>query len=49
VVRIEWAEASRKALTSAGWKVEWHVYPMEHSAVMEEVAEIGRFLARMLA
>jgi phospholipase/carboxylesterase len=49
VVRIEWAEASREALLRAGYEVEWHVYPMEHSAVMEEVAEIGRFLAQVLA
>ena len=49
VVRLAWAEASRKTLVDAGWPVEWHVYPMEHSATMEEVAEIGTFLARVLA
>jgi len=49
VVRLAWAEASRKTLVDAGWPVEWHVYPMEHSATMEEVAEIGTFLVRVLA
>ena len=49
VVRLAWAQASRDALVRAGWNVEWHEYPMEHSAVMEEVAAIGVFLARVLA
>ena len=48
VVRLAWAEASRKALEAAGYAVEWHVYPMEHSAVMEEIAEVGAFLRRIL-
>ena len=34
VVRFAWAEASREALAAAGWHVEWHAYPMEHSAVL---------------
>jgi phospholipase/carboxylesterase len=48
VVRLDWAQASRDALVRSGWKVEWHEYPMEHSAVMEEVAAIGAFLVRVL-
>jgi phospholipase/carboxylesterase len=48
VVRIAWAEASRNVLMSAGYPVEWREYPMEHSAVMEEIAEIGAFLRRVL-
>jgi phospholipase/carboxylesterase len=49
VVSLAWAEASRDALDGAGWKVEWHTYPMEHSAVMEEIADVSRFLVRALA
>jgi phospholipase/carboxylesterase len=49
VVRYAWAEASRNALVGAGWQVEWHSYPMEHSAVMEEIAAAGVFLRRVLA
>lgn len=49
VVRIAWAEASRQALVANGWNVEWHVYPMEHSAVMEEIAAVGAFLQRIVA
>jgi phospholipase/carboxylesterase len=49
VVRYAWAETSRNALVAAGWSVEWHSYPMEHSAVMEEIAAAGLFLRRVLA
>ena len=48
VVRLAWAEASRDALVRGGWNVEWHTYPMEHGAVMEEVAAIGTFLRGVL-
>jgi phospholipase/carboxylesterase len=49
VVQYPWGEASRRALEAGGWKVEWHEYPMEHSAVMEEIVAAGEFLARVLA
>ena len=48
VVQYVWGDASRRALEAAGWKVEWHAYPMEHSAVLEEIAEVGAFLVRVL-
>jgi phospholipase/carboxylesterase len=48
VVQYAWGEASRRALEAAGWKVEWHSYPMEHSAVLEEILEAGKFIARVL-
>jgi len=48
VVRLAWAESSRDALRRAGWKVEWRAYPMEHSAVVEELVEVGRFITRAL-
>ena len=49
VVRYAWAQASRDALQAAGWRVEWHAYPMEHQAVLEEIAAGGSFLERALA
>ena len=39
---------SRAALAAGGWSVEWHEYPMEHSAVLEEMAAVGAFLRRVL-
>jgi len=35
-------------LEAAGWRVEWHEYPMEHSAVIEEIVAAGAFIARVL-
>ena len=48
VVRYACGEASSRLLESAGWPVEWHAYPMPHSAVLEELEELGRFIARAL-
>lgn len=42
------ASASRDALTALGYDVEWHTYPMEHSVCMEEVADLNRWLLRVL-
>ncbi len=49
VVRLEWGDASRKALAAAGYAVEWHTYGMPHSVVREEIDAISAFLARVLA
>lgn len=49
VVQIGRATASRDALQALGYAVEWHAYPMPHSVCMEEVADLGRFLLRVLA
>jgi phospholipase/carboxylesterase len=48
VVQFRWAEASRQVLVAAGYNVEWHSYPMPHSAVPEEIDAISRFLIRAL-
>ena len=49
MIRLEWGEASRRALASAGYNVEWHTYPMQHSVVMEEIDAIKAFLVKVLA
>lgn len=49
VVRLAWAETSRQMLEQGGWRVEWRTYPMEHSAVLDEIADVSRFLTRVLA
>jgi len=48
VVRLEWGEASRRALVAQGYDMEWHTYPMPHSVVWEEIAAITAFLVRVL-
>ena len=49
MIRLEWGEASRRALAAAGYTVEWHTYPMQHSVVMEEIDAIKAFLVKVLA
>ena len=49
MIRLAWAETSRRSLVAAGYAVEWHTYPMPHSVVWEEIAAARDFLARLLA
>jgi phospholipase/carboxylesterase len=49
MIRPEWGDASRRALVAAGYDVEWHTYPMQHSVVMEEIDAIRDFLVKVLA
>ena len=48
VVRFDWGTASWQALAKAGYNVEWHSYPMEHSVCMEEVDAVSAWLQRVL-
>jgi phospholipase/carboxylesterase len=48
VVAFAWAEQSRDVLKANGWPLEWHAYPMEHSAVIEEIVAAGAFITRVL-
>lgn len=41
--------ASRDALLALGYAVAWHDYPMEHSVCAEELADLNRWLLRVLA
>ena len=41
-------EASRDALRALGYDVEWHEYPMAHSVCMEEIADLNRWLLKVL-
>jgi phospholipase/carboxylesterase len=49
VIALDRASASRDALKALGYGIEWHEYPMEHSVSAEEVADLQRFLLRVLA
>jgi phospholipase/carboxylesterase len=49
VVQLSWAERSRDALRAGGWDVEWHVYPIEHSAVIDEIVAVGSFIVEILS
>lgn len=49
VVGLDRGTAARDALAALGYGVEWHDYPMEHSVCAEEVADLQRFLQRVLS
>ena len=49
VVPLARATASRDALKSLGYPVEWHEYPMAHSVCMEEIADLSRWLVGILS
>jgi len=48
IIPLARAEASRNALQRLGYPVEWHAYPMPHSVCAPEIADIARFLNRVL-
>lgn len=48
MVAIERASASRDALRALGYAVEWHDYAMPHSVCMAEIADLNRWLLRVL-
>jgi phospholipase/carboxylesterase len=43
------AQASRDLLLQQGYAVEWHEYRMQHAVCPQEIADIGAWLARVLA
>ena len=49
VIPIARATASRDALVALGHPVEWHAYPMAHSVCAEEITDMNRWLAKVLA
>jgi phospholipase/carboxylesterase len=49
VVALERGTESRDALKALGYPIEWHGYPMEHSVCPEEIADLNRWLLRVLA
>ena len=48
VVALQRGTASRDALAALGHAVDWHDYPMEHSVCPEEVADLNRWLLKVL-
>ncbi|MRV73328.1 carboxylesterase [Duganella sp. FT92W] len=47
VIPISRATASRDLLAQLGYKIEWHDYPMQHSACAEEVQHISAWLKKV--
>jgi phospholipase/carboxylesterase len=49
MIALDRATASRDALLALGYDVEWHDYAMPHSVCMDEIADLNRWLLRVLA
>lgn len=43
------AEQGREQLAALGYRIEWHQYPIPHSVSAEEIADVARWLERVLA
>jgi phospholipase/carboxylesterase len=48
VVQYPRGVASRDALAALGYTIEWHDYPMPHSVCAQEIADLNRWLLRVL-
>jgi len=49
VVPLAAATGTRDTLTALGYPVDWHEYDMEHSVCMEEIADMNRWLLKVLS
>ena len=48
VIPIAMAETSCRVLGANGYSVEWHRYTMQHSVCIEEIRDMGAWLAQVL-
>jgi phospholipase/carboxylesterase len=48
MIDITFAQNSRNRLQDLGYRVDWKKYPMPHSVVIEELADIRTFLSTVL-
>lgn len=48
VIDIQLAQRSKARLEELGYAVEWHEYPMPHSVCATEIADIRRWLTKVL-
>jgi phospholipase/carboxylesterase len=49
VIPLARAAQARATLDGLGYRVEWHEYPMPHSVCPDEIADVGAWLAHILA
>ena len=48
VVPMAGGQQAAKALEQAGFRVQWHQYPMQHQVCPQEIADISAFLQQQL-
>jgi len=49
VVPIKLAQISKQVLFELGWSVQWQTYPMEHSVCPDQIDDISKWFATVLA
>jgi phospholipase/carboxylesterase len=49
MIPLALAEQGREQVAALGYRIEWHQYPMPHSVCAEEIADVARWLGRVLA
>jgi phospholipase/carboxylesterase len=49
MVPLAMAEQGREQVAALGYRIEWHQYPIPHSVCAEEIADVARWLGRVLA
>jgi phospholipase/carboxylesterase len=49
MVKLWMGTETRDLLSSQGYTVEWHDYPMQHEICIEEIADVSRWLRARLA
>ncbi len=45
VLRMEWGRTAADRLIEAGYRVDWHEYPMAHAVCPQEITDIGAWLS----
>lgn len=48
VVPMQLGQQTHEFLSSQGYDVEWHTYPMQHSVNMDEIRDIGIWMAQLM-
>jgi phospholipase/carboxylesterase len=48
MIPLAMAEHGREQVAALGYPIEWHQYPIPHSVCAEEIADIARWLGRVL-
>jgi phospholipase/carboxylesterase len=49
MIPLAMAEQGREQVAARAYQIEWHQYPIPHSVSAEEIADVARWLERVLA
>ncbi|MHB1222061.1 MAG: alpha/beta hydrolase [Gammaproteobacteria bacterium] len=46
VVMYQWGQKTSQTLQQAGYNVDWHSYPMQHTVCLEEINDISQWIQK---